>query len=84
MRKCEKKTKDMAKEKEQSAEMQLMVDITERNWIDSHPGTIHTNVESQLNMGYISVLTTFFCSCHSGILFQNYCGVCLYLGTLWL
>ena len=36
---------------EQSSQMQLMVYVTERNWIHSWPGTIQTNVERQLNMG---------------------------------
>ena len=35
IRECEKKTKDMANEKGQSSQMQLIVDVTERNRIDS-------------------------------------------------
>ena len=50
IRECEKKTKDMAKEKGQSLQMQLKADVTE-SWVDIWPKTTQTDVEGQLNTG---------------------------------
>ena len=51
VKECEKRTKDVAKEQDQSSKMQLTADLMERNWMNSWPETIQTNVEGQLKIG---------------------------------